>query len=176
MKVAAIALVLGACAGPTVSGTVGGQPFDAADGFFDLGTHENVFQNSSVTFTELRFVDFDGACARWASAGYPLPSHEVAAALDANGVTPAAGTHLDSTVTEPGMFSLGAANGAVASAIWILYTASHGQEAPFDAGTITITEVSSDRIDGAIDVTAADGSHVAGDFHVGHCAAADWVH
>jgi hypothetical protein len=158
------------------------RKFEAADGFFDLGTHYEVFTNNGIEFTELHFASDPDACTWYtnSNAGSSLhyPLLQVQAAIYTGSPASQPTGVLDLSVKAPGEFPLApaAASDAQANAGWFVEGTSTGYNGYFTAGAIHFSEVTDDRLVGTIDVQGVDDQVISGSFSLAHCAAADWAH
>lgn len=137
------------------SGIVDGQPFEATS-VFTWRSFVGGSGTGLVPATGLRFINDVDGCADSETGMFPLPSYQVSVFL----VPP---------VTAPSSFTI-STDFSSSQAAWDVKARSGEQTAHFDTGTVDITSVTADELDGTIDISAPDGSHVGGSFRATPCA------
>jgi hypothetical protein len=148
--------------GTSVTGTVGGQSFDAQDAVFITGS------SASTTGTIVGMTTFGALCNAVTTNQIPKSSRVLSFQLaEANGTT--AGP-----VTGPGTFDfLGSSSGAtkVFAANWESFDATcTPTSTSATGGSVTVTAVTATHIAATFDVTFGT-DHITGSFDASACAA-----
>jgi hypothetical protein len=158
------------------------RKFEAADGFFDFGTHYDLFTSNGIKLTELHFASDPNACSWWTNsnegANLTYPLLQIDAALYTGSPGMQATGVVDLSAQAPGTFSLtpAASSDPQADAGWLVEGSDSGYNGYFTGGAIQLDEVSDDRLVGTIDIQGSGGQAITGSFALSHCAAADWAH
>jgi hypothetical protein len=158
------------------------RTFHAADGFFDVGTHYDVFTSNGVMLTELHFMSDPNACSWWtnsnASTKLKWPLLEIDTALYTGSPTAQTTGVVDLSVHAPGTFSLSpaASSDDQADAGWLVEGSDSGYDGFFTTGAIQIDEASDARLVGSIELQGSGGQAITGSFSLAHCVDADWAH